>query len=548
MPTPEQTHAAAGKFAQLLSETLVTAAPHLSRIDHEEGYRQLEAFLEDLEAHTSTNITPFLQKLLDSTQLPEQFRPIVEEALTTPAQFSAIVTQLFLYGIVSQLLSTSVEPFLQGVSNDLWTQAVSDGISVPVSPAVIATAAARGLNLGDAPTVTMPAWAYTEAAKSGVDADNINLQASIVGTPPAPQELFELERRGIITQDQVKTGLAEGDTRDDWIDTLVQLAHGWLTPLDFVRAAVQEQMTYADAEQWAQATGLDTTTAVPVDTGDTEATPDMFGLAYSIAGRPPGPQELARMALRGIIDWTGTGAGATTFQQGIAESDVKTKWTDALQQLSQYVPPPEQVTTLLERGAITTEQAVSLWEQDGVPSALAQGYAYIANQQHIGQDKLLAVGEVKTGYYDGIFTNAQATELLGDLGYRDDVASQILSLIDFRREIQAINSIVRKIGTMYENFRISATDAETALQNVGVSATQAQQLLGIWEALRIAPVRVPSAAQIAKAVEYGTLTQEQALQELADLGYQDRDAAIVLSAEGEVKVTPLPGPGTTTTT
>jgi hypothetical protein len=547
MPAPTDPHAAAGKLAQLLGETIVHHAPWTAEVDAETRKRYTHEFLEGLESHTANQVGPFLAKILDATDPPPEIRSLIEEAIAPPAQFSAFLEQIFLYGIVSSIIGASVQPFLQGITNDVSTAAVKDGIYKPVDPSVIATAAGRGLNLGDKPTVTVPDWAYTQAAQSGVSADDINLQASLVGLPPALQELFELYRRDVITLDEVKTGLKEGDFRDDWVDYAVQLAHGWLTPLDFVRAAVQAQMTYSDAAEWANKTGLDTSTALPLDTGGSDATPDMFGLAFSIAGRPPGPEELARAANRGDIPWEGTGADKLTFQQGIAESDVKTKWTPLLEKLAVYVPPPESVGSLLERGAITGDQAIEYWTAGGVPPELAKGYEYVASQEHVGQDKLLARGQIISGYFDGIFTKDQATGLLDDLGYRADVASDILDIADFRREIQAINSVVRRISTLYAGYKLTATDAQAALVKVGVPAEQASTILGTWSTLREEPVRLPTVTEIGGAVKYGTITQDEALSELAKLGYQERDAAIVLSAHAEAIVKPLPAAGTTVT-
>lgn len=543
----EQAEATAGKLAQLLAETLIQATPHTAKVHHEEHFRQVEDFLEGLETHTAAKIGPFLQELFDGVEVPEPLRPIVADAVGPQAQFSAIVTQLFLYGIVSQLLGTSVQPYLQGVSNDLWTKAVASGISVPVSPAVIATAAARGLNFGDDPTVKMPDWAYTEAAKSGTSKEDIDLQASIVGTPPSPQELFELLRRGIIKEPRLKQGMAEGDTRDDWIDELSQLAHGWLTPLDFVRAAVQSQMSYGDAQEWAKKTGLDTETALPISAGQVGGSDDMFGLAWAIAGRPPGPVELANMALRKIIPRDGKGAGETTFEQGIAESDVKTKWTEALWKLAQYVPPPNEIGTLLERGGINHDQAVTLWEERGVPTELAHAYSYITEQQHVTQDKLLAKGTVLTAYFDRLLTHPEAMDLLGSLGFRGHVAETMLSVQDFRREMTALNAVVRRVTTLYSQRKLSAVHAKDALLKAGLDAGEADAIMAHWDALREQPIHLPTAREIGLAMQYGTIDQQTALAELAELGYQPRDAAIVLSAHSKAKITPLPPAGTTVT-
>lgn len=544
---PNPAENTAGRLAQLLSETQITAAPHIAKINETHRREALEGFLEGLEAHTAGQVGPFLQWVKDNADLPPQIAGLLDEAIEPPAQFSAFMEQIFLYGIISNVVGTSLGPFIQGVANQLSATAVAAGINKPTDPSILATAVGRGLNLGDPPTVTVPAWAYEQAAQSGISGPDVDLMASIIGLPPAFEQLLEMKRRSIITEDQLEQGLREGDFRDDWIQYAVQLIQGWPTPTDFVRAAVQSQMAYSDARDWAEKTGLDVSTEVPIDTGATAAGPDMFGLLYGVAGRPPGPEEAARMALRGIIPWDGSGAGVVSFEQIIAESDVKVKYTDALQQLSAYVPPPRAIGTLLERGVISKDTAIGYWEMGGVPTELANAYAAMAEQQSTIQDKLLGRGDIITAYYDKILTNEQATTLLGDLGYNGQVAAYILSITDFRREIQAVNSIVRKVGTLYENFKISATDAQTAMTTVGLTVDQATELLGLWDTLRIAPIRVPTAEEISLAVKYGTLTVDQAQQKLIDLGYQGQDAQIVLSAHGEVKIGPLASDGTTTT-
>ncbi len=537
-------HAAASKLAQLLGEVLIHHAPHTARIGAETTTAAINDWLEGLEEHNSRLLGPFLQKILDTTDPPPELRSLLEEAINPQAQFSATLLQIFMWGVVSNLIGSSIAPFEQGVINDLWSAAVSAGIGVPLSPSSIATAAGRGLNLGDPPTVNVPAWAYDQASQTGTSKEQIDLLASLVGLPPALQELFELYRRGDITLDEVKQGLREGDFRDDWIDRTIGLAHAWLTPLDFVRAAVQAQMSYQDAREWANKTGLEVKTELPLSTHGTEATPDMFGLAFSIAGRPPGPAELGRMALRGIIPWSGTGADQTTFQQGIAESDVKTKWTDALRAITEYVPPPRSVGTLLSHGAITEQQAEQLWQMSGVPADLAKGYVYEVEQQHISQDKLEARSTITTAYYDQLLSKQRATELLGLLGYRGQVADEILAVADFRRQMSQMNYVVRRVGTAYAAHKLTAADTLTALQDIGLEVEQARAVLHIWEAERNAPLVLPTEAQITGAFHYGVIDQAEAMSKLETLGYRPYDAWLILSARQHG---PLPGKPAQTT-
>lgn len=544
MPAPKQTHAAASKLAQLLGETIIHHAPHTARIGTDEIVRQVNDWLEGLEQHHSNLLSPFLQTVLDNSNPPPELRRLIEEAINPQHQFGATLLQIFMWGVVSNLIGTSIAPFEQGVINDLWSLAVSQGISIPLSPSNAATAAARGLNLGDKPTVTVPQWAYDEAAQTGTSKEQMDLLASIVGLPPALQELFELYRRGDITLDEVKQGLREGDFRDDWIDRTIGLAHAWLTPLDFVRAAVQAQMTYADAREWANKTGLETSTQLPLSTGGTEATPDMFGLAFSIAGRPPGPAELGRMALRGIIPWSGAGADKTSFQQGIAESDVKTKWTDALQALTAYVPPPRSVGTLLAHGGITAAQAQQLWEMSGVPPELAKAYVYQVEQEHVSQDKLQTRSTITTAYYDGLLSEKQAKDALGLLGYRGTVADEILAITAFRRELAQINRVVSTIASAFTKHKLTAADARTALQDIGLEDPEIRKLLAVWEAERNAPLQLPTEAQITGAFHYGIISQDEAMSKLETLGYRPYDAWLILS---ERQHGPLPGKPAQTT-
>lgn len=253
------------------------------------------------------------------------------------------------------------------------------------------------------------------------------------------------------------------------------------------------------------------------------------------------------MTRKGIIKQTGTGAAATTFEQGIAESDVKTKWTDALFANSAYLPPPEAINTLLEHGGITKAQAVEYWNQRGVPDELAQAYAYTTEQQHVTQEKLLAKGVISTAYFDQILNHEEAISYLALLGYTGQIAETMLAVQDFRRSMTALNGVVRRISTLYAANKLSATDSKAALVQVGISPDQADSILNTWEALRERPIHLPTASEIGAAVKYGTIDQAQALAELQALGYQPRDAQIVLSAHAETAVTPLAGPGTSVT-
>ena len=116
----------------------------------------------------------------------------------------------------------------------------------------------------------------------------------------------------------------------------------------------------------------------------------------------------------------------------------------------------------------------------------------------------------------------------------------MLDVSDFRRELKALNAEVNRIGGYYMHHKISEVEAQSMLTTLGVPGDQISELLSIWSVDRIAPVRIPSSDQIAKAVKYGSLSVDEALSKLEILGYTPYDAAIVLSAESEQQIKPLP--------
>ena len=127
------------------------------------------------------------------------------------------------------------------------------------------------------------------------------------------------------------------------------------------------------------------------------------------------------------------------------------------------------------------------------------------------------------------------------LGYSGQVATYMLDVSDFRRELKAVNAEVNRIGGYYMHHKVSEVEAQSMLgRRSGCLETRSAELLSIWSVDRIAPIRVPSTDQIAKAVKYGSLSVDEALSKLEILGYTPYDAAIVLSAESEQQIKPLP--------
>lgn len=92
---------------------------------------------------------------------------------------------------------------------------------------------------------------------------------------------------------------------------------------------------------------------------------DSFDRLVKAAGRGPAPGDLATALRRKIIPATGTGPDSVSFEQGIAESDLKDKWADVLHQLAVAWPSPTDALDALLEGQVSQSEAQALYERFG---------------------------------------------------------------------------------------------------------------------------------------------------------------------------------------
>ena len=210
------------------------------------------------------------------------------------------------------------------------------------------------------------------------------------------------------------------------------------------------------------------------------------------------------------------------------ESDLKDKWGPVLFQLSEYVPPPRTVVALVRAGTLDDATALQILQKDGLPAALAAAYVAEAHHSKVATDKTLAKADILLLYQEQVLSVDQATPLLEALGYTAGDAAFLLEMTDFRREIAAVNAAVSKFANLYINHKITYNNAVTALDNLGIVATQRDLLLRTWTYQRDANVKTLTAAEVRKAVQGGIITADTAVNRLVDDGYSTADALIFL--------------------
>lgn len=127
-----------------------------------------------------------------------------------------------------------------------------------------------------------------------------------------------------------------------------------LSPADAASAVVRNFLTTAEG------TGQAARSGVPAAE---------FATLVALSGDAPGPQQLASALLRGLIAESGTGVGATSFEQGIAEGRLADKWAPVIRALAEAVLSPPDAASAVVRNFLSAAEGEATAAKSGVDAA-----------------------------------------------------------------------------------------------------------------------------------------------------------------------------------
>lgn len=344
------------------------------------------------------------------------------------------------------------------------------------------------------------------AALSGVTGEDFNTLVLNTGEPPGAESLMEALRRDFIDEPRFARGIAQSRVRNEWLDVLLQLRYEPMSTADAVNGVVQNHLSQSDAEAIAQQNGLE---AGQVD------------ILIENAGEPLARTELEQLFNRGLID-------TSVVQQGLRESRLKDKYIDDALELHVKLPEPREIITGIRYGAISQSQGAELLTQYGYPPDTVALLIATGLAEKTGAAKDITVSEIKQLYTDGFFDAATATSYLQILNYDAAEAGFLIETWNFTASNAITRQAVDAIRTRYVSRKLSWTDTQTDLTNLGVPEAAIAQYQKVWTIEQAARVAALTEAQIVAAVKKNLLSPDAARNRLMGLGYSDDDAHILL--------------------
>lgn len=381
---------------------------------------------------------------------------------------------------------------------DGMIQAYISSRNLPVSPADAALAVLRtNISLAQAEAIS---------AESGIDPASLQILIGNTGEPLGLEQLLEAKRRGFIDDATLVRGILQSRVRDEWIPTAEKLAYSPISVADAVNAVVQNQLAFADGDSISQQNGLE---------------PGNFQTLVNTAGEPLARGEMFELYNRGLVT-------KDQVIQAERESRLKNKYNDVAFNLHERLLEPRMLSSAVEFGSITQQEAIAQAEAYGYSAELAKVLIGEGTSRKLATYKNEVVASIRTMYEDGAIDNATASNAIMALGLNAEEASFILESSDMKRATKQVGQVISAIRGKYLSRHIDDQEASSLLSTAGVPTAQVAYLMSEWGLERTAYTRQLTEAQIVKAVKLQLLTADDGAKRLVDMGYTSDDAALLI--------------------
>lgn len=368
----------------------------------------------------------------------------------------------------------------------------------PVSPADAALAFLRS-NIGQGEAEAI-------AAEWGIDAASFAILVGNSGEPLGLMQLLEAYRRKFISRDDLIRGIKESRVRDEWITTAEALRFSPMSVSDAVNAVVQDQLDMATAADISEQNGLE---------------PGAFQTLVNTAGEPLARGEMLQLYNRGLVT-------QAQVMQALRESRLKNKYNGMAFLLHERLLEPRELSSAVEFGSITQEQAIQ--------QAMAYGYSHELATVLIGEGqarkiqtyKNKVISSLETLYEDGAIDAPTATAAMEALNITETEAAFIIEAADMRRAVKQSSQVISAVRSKFLARHIDDQMVTQLLTTAGVPQTQIAFLLSEWQIEQQAATRVLTEAQIVKAVKLSLITPDDGATRLVNMGYSEPDAQLLI--------------------
>lgn len=344
------------------------------------------------------------------------------------------------------------------------------------------------------------------AALLGWSAADFHRLVRLAGNPPGPQEMLSMWNRGIATEADVDKGLLQSRLKPEWVDQFKQLREHPASVAAAVSAVIKERITVEQGH------------AIALQNGITTATFDML---VDEGGRPISITEALQLIRRGEFT-------DAQFNEVVARSDVKTMYAPDLLKLREVLPSLAQMRAVIGTGALPDSVAKDVLTRLGLAPDIVAGVIAAGHGEKLAGSKALTQTAVLEAYQTEQVSAADATTMLGGLGYDANDAKLLLAYTDYQRAHTYRTAVIAVVKARYLANDIDEGTASSTLDQIGMLPAERDQYLQLWTFDIQANPHLLTLAQLNAMVKKGILDAGQYAAYLPRLGYVDPELSLLV--------------------
>lgn len=308
-----------------------------------------------------------------------------------------------------------------------------------------------------------------EAALSGVSEERAQIQFESAGLPPPPETAMQMLRRGVIDSGEFEQMIREGNTKTKYTDEYLALRERRLTGQEWAGLRLRGWVTEAQAQAGGAEEGW--------------SAEDMERL-YLNRGRPATTRQVHIGYARGG-SLPGAANEREAFEKAVAQSNVRTEYTDLLWAQRHSYPSAFVVRALTQAGTFDRDTAENILIESGWPPQ----YATLAADSWAGASgagpgtkwadraRTRVFTEAWSDYLDGNSDEAELRAMLQAIGTPGAEQDTIVTLANVARTRSRRDLTQAQVLKLYRKGIWTREQAQLALEDLGMDAGDASDLL-----------------------------------------------------------------------
>jgi len=473
--------------------------------------RGIELVLDIMGKAMKPAMMPMIDNLLATPDLPPEINTILTKLKTEDGQWQSLVMGSVAGGAVGGASSAAFGPLFRLINSQIERKVHSQVFDYPI----ILSAWLRGL---EAP------WdIFEDLSKFGYHPDRVELLKKLVWLRLDPMNLQWVWVRNKEKYEHLWKDLKDQGWDDERIEVYKELAHIIPPVADMVRFAdfgsfdphiIELWREYYDAPGWIR--------EPMAKAGITGEWADKYWFSH---WTQPGRYELGIMRHRDYID-------DETVKNAYLTQGYTPFWQDLLLKLSWEAYTRVDVRRMYKVGVLDEAGVKRSYRDLGYDDEKAAGLTeftlkYYARPEEAVEEeeekiRELTRADICDGYRRGIFTAAEASDLLANLAYTPE---SITFYID-REDLKKDQALKDAYASNYRRlFVIGIKDADTVkadMVELGFLPGEVDEYLRLWYVEKLRREARPSRSDLARFLKKEIITEHTWRQGMADLGYADQ--------------------------